>query len=928
VEKEILKSLNDVKLWFATHDCSKLAFDTETTSLKWDDMQIVGISFCNGDSACYIDLIQFINDSSSESFKIINFLQKKFKYDIKKLIAHNMPFDLKVLSKLPIMNNGYISDKGIVEVTNRIFCTQTAAHLINENQSKKLKYLAYKYLNIPQNEIKEWEQVNSDYHSEEFYKYALNDAIWTWQLYEIFNKELVWQGLDKLFFEIEMPFQFVLRDLEIKGVLVDQDRIVECKKELQKVLFDLKLKLVKAAGLKYGIQCNLFDDSKEILTANLNSPKQLVDIIAKRLGLEITEKTPGGKLSVGKLSMLKLKGKHEFIDLLDKYKKARKLYDAFVEPFPNHICKDGRVRTSFHNTVAVTGRLSSSGPNLQQLPKSSEPIDLRSCFIAPKGKKLIVADYCFDKETEVLTKKGWIKFPDLPKNVQIAQWFNGKITYAKPLAYQRKWFYGNMVQIKGDRQIDLCMTPNHRCLLINKKSGELHLKLANDYPVGSHLSQIQSGLWQGSKQESFPFLQVVAAIQADGKVRKNDYIVWLKKERKIERLRKLLLKAGIPFMEQHCNKKVAGHAFKIKKELKFLNYLSEDKTFDRENLIKLESEDRNIFLDELEFWDGCRKQHLYCSTNLKNCEIVQELAVLTERRANLVIRYRSDRKPCGQVTLNKKTSTYIKTIQKEFIPYNDLTYCVTMPASTVIVRRNGKVSVTGNSGQELRGLAEVSKDGNLIQAFEKGYDLHLRTANNIFNLGISDSRMVDNHPDYKELRKKYDKERHIGKNGVNFPIVYGKTAYGLSLDFNISIAKAQKWLDGFLDLYPNVRKAMTETKQEVIRRKEVRTLFGRKRRFTDITNKSFRQAFNVKIQSYCADLMRLVAAKLLELCKGNPKWGLKIILLIHDEFVFECNDKYVKKAILQIKDVMENAVKICVDLPVDINYGQNYSETK
>lgn len=610
MEKEILTTLNQAKYWFATRDCSKLAFDTELTNIKWDDMQIVGISFCNGESACYIDLYE-----NPEYLNIVRFLQRKFKFDIKKLIAHNIPFDLKVIYQQLF----------VFLVTDQIFCTQTAAHLINENEPKGLKYLAHKYLNIPLKDIKKWDEVNSDYHSEEFYKYALNDVIWTWQLHEIFDKELVWQGLDKLFFDIEMPFQFVLRDLAIDGVLVDQNKIADFNKELQQIIFDLQLKMVKSAGLKYGIQCNLFDGSKEILTKNFNSSNQLVDIITKNIGLDITEETPTGKLSVGKLSMLKLKGKHEFIDLLDKYKKAKKLLNGFIEPLPDYICKDGRVRTSFNNTVAVTGRLSSSKPNLQQLPKSNKPIDFRSCFIAPKGKQLIVADYI---------------------------------------------------------------------------------------------------------------------------------------------------------------------------------------------------------------------------------------------------------------------------------------------------------------GQELRVLAEVSKDENLIKAFENNYDLHLRTANNIFQLNIPDSYLVDSYIGYKELRKKFDEQRDIGKNGVNYPIVYGKTDRGLALDFNISVEKAQKWLAGFHNLYPDVKKAMNQTKGEVIYQKGVRHGLGRKRRFIDISNKAFRQAFNFMIQGFCADLFRLAAIKVRELSLKNLDWGLKLVLLVHDEIVMECNERYVKRAIPKIKEAMEGAVKICVDLPVDIGVGGNYSEAK
>jgi DNA polymerase-1 len=376
MKKQVLHTKSDLDHWFLWKQ-GKFAFDTETTSLRYTEMDIVGMSFCDGQEACYIDLWQ-----NPEKEAILERLKEIFDLNIKKLIMHSAKFDLKVLHKL-----------GFNFVTNNIFCTQTAAHLLDEVGQNGLKYLAKTVLKV--SGVLNYDDVKDNYKSQKFYDYAINDAIWTWQLHEVYDKELRWQALDKLFFGIEMPFQFVLRDLEINGVLVDVDKMKVLDKQLEEMIFDWKIKLLTFADLKYGIQYNLLDGKADVISANLNSSTQLVEIIQDRLGLKITEITKGGKPSAGVKSLQKLKGKHEFIDLLLQFKKAVKMHDSFTSTFPSFVESDGRIRTSFNNCVATTGRLSSSNPNLQQLPKkkSDFPIDFRSCFIAPKGKKLIVIDF-------------------------------------------------------------------------------------------------------------------------------------------------------------------------------------------------------------------------------------------------------------------------------------------------------------------------------------------------------------------------------------------------------------------------------------------------------------------------------------------------------------------------------------------------------
>jgi hypothetical protein len=481
------------------------------------------------------------------------------------------------------------------------------------------------------------------------------------------------------------------------------------------------------------------------------------------------------------------------------------------------------------------------------------------------------------------------------------------------------------------------MTPNHRCLLLNKRSGNLYLKKAENYPVGSHLSQIQSGLFYGEKQESYPFLKLIVALQADGKRRKNDYVVWLKKSRKIKRLHKILFEAGeVAWTEQRCKSKSAGYGFVIKMTGKINKYLDENKTFNRKLLLQLTSDCREIFLDELEFWDGCRKFHVYYSTNLQNCDVVQEIAILTNRRSNLRIRQKLNckdgikRKPCGEISLTKKISTYIKTLKKDLIPYNDLTYCITMPASTVIVRRNGKVSITGNSGQELRVLSEVSKDANMVAAFNKNYDLHLFTANRVFNLNLADKSFINSTKEHDEASRKFKEKRHQAKNGINFPTVYGAYPKRIAKDNKVSVEEATRWLDEFDKLYPGVKIAIERTKEELRKNGYVTTLMGRRRRFPYYASASKfgrggmeRQAFNFKIQGFSADMMKTAAGKILPIL---PKYQAKYVLTIHDELVWGLPAKYAEAFSCIVKNIMENCVCLSVPIVVDVDIVNSYGD--
>jgi DNA polymerase-1 len=398
MRKSVLKTYDEVKAWFDNNDLSEISLDFETTSTDYLDMDIYGFSICNGVSACYVDVADDGLDKSlpetSAGFyrnkaKIINQLKDLFKHKIKKWSAHNIPYELLVLHKL-----------GIENPTEELLCTQTMYHLVNENDSKGLKYLARKYLGVPETEIKTWKEViNYGVHSKEFYEYGLQDAIWCWKLKEIFIPELKKQKLWDLWYNIERKFQWCLRDLAINGIKADKEKLLELQGQLKEEVEKLQLAMYDAGDIEYYFQESLFDGEREIVpSVNLNSPKQLSNFIRNELGIKLTEKTkpsklhPTGQYSTKNVVLESIKHKHKFIELLLEYRLAFKLLNSFLIPLPNIIQDDGRIRVDFMNTVAVTGRLTCS--RLHQLPKEQTgPVPVRECFVAPPGKVLLCADY-------------------------------------------------------------------------------------------------------------------------------------------------------------------------------------------------------------------------------------------------------------------------------------------------------------------------------------------------------------------------------------------------------------------------------------------------------------------------------------------------------------------------------------------------------
>ncbi len=362
--KTLIKRLSEVETF---------AFDTETTGLNPLLASLVGISLSPAPGEAYYIPIGHIGLSVTPQLSlavVIKNLKPIFESS-KPKIAQNGKFDIEVLA-----------ENGIV-VQNFSFDTMIAAFLLNE-PSLGLKSLAFSRLNVEMKQITDLigsgaKQIPmSQVDIETAGDYAAADADMTARLYEVFLKELRTQGLWKLFDETEMPLVPVLVHMEQSGILVDRTILDRMSLEFGEQIKMIEGEIYKHAGQQF----------------NINSPQQLGTVLFEKLQLQAGKKKTGGySTAAGVLE--ELRGVHPVIGYILEYRSLTKLKSTYIDALPPLINpKTERIHTSFSQVRAVTGRLSSSDPNLQNIPiRDEQGRKIRTAFVAPAGAYLFAADY-------------------------------------------------------------------------------------------------------------------------------------------------------------------------------------------------------------------------------------------------------------------------------------------------------------------------------------------------------------------------------------------------------------------------------------------------------------------------------------------------------------------------------------------------------
>lgn len=350
-----------------------VCFDTETTSTDSLLAELVGISFSYEKNKGYY--IPF-DKNEEKNQEILSELLPFFENEEIVKIGHNLKYDCKVLRNYNI------------EVKGKLFDTMIAHYLINPDGRHGMDALAEYYLKYKPVSIETLigkkgknQKLFSSVPLEEQKEYSVEDSDITLQLKDFFEPKLEKDNLKNLFENIEMPLMKVLEDMEWNGISLDTTALSEMSKTLEKDLLQLEKSIYESAGEEF----------------NINSPKQLGDILFDKLKLDSKpKKTKTGQYATGEDILLKLAHKHEIIDNLLEYRQIQKLKSTYVDSLPDYINpKTGRVHTSFAQTVAATGRLASNNPNLQNIPiRTPRGQEVRKAFIAKdENYSLISADY-------------------------------------------------------------------------------------------------------------------------------------------------------------------------------------------------------------------------------------------------------------------------------------------------------------------------------------------------------------------------------------------------------------------------------------------------------------------------------------------------------------------------------------------------------
>ena len=365
--EEEMKKLCD---YFLTKEI--LSLDTETTSVEAINSKLVGLSFSvKENEAFYVPVPQ----DEAEARKIVEIFRPAYEDEKILKVGQNLKYDYEVL-----MNYG-------VKIKGKMFDTMIAHYVIQPELHHNMDYLAEIYLNYQTIHIDELigpkgkgQKNMSDLDPKDVYEYAAEDADVTLKLKNKLEAELRKYGAEELFYNIEMPLMPVLAEMEMNGVLIDTKSLAETSTVLTKRMEEVEREIYELAGGEF----------------NIASPRQVGEVLFDKLKIvEKAKKTKKGQYVTNEEVLQSLKGKHKIVGAILEHRGLKKLLGTYIDALPKLInSRTGHIHTSFNQATTATGRLSSSDPNLQNIPvRGEEGKEIRKAFIPEPGCLFFSADY-------------------------------------------------------------------------------------------------------------------------------------------------------------------------------------------------------------------------------------------------------------------------------------------------------------------------------------------------------------------------------------------------------------------------------------------------------------------------------------------------------------------------------------------------------
>ncbi|HVA54520.1 MAG TPA: DNA polymerase I [Gammaproteobacteria bacterium] len=376
---ETILDEKSLEQWIARLEAAELfAFDTETTSLDYMQAEIVGLSFAvKAGEAAYLPLAHCYADAPPQlgRMKVLERLKPLLENAAHAKLGHHLKYDAHVLRNYGVMLQGIRYDSML---ESYVLDSTASRHDMDSLAEKYLDYKTIHYEDVAGKGAKQigFEQVRI----EDATRYSAEDADITLRLHQcLWPRLAATPTLRKVFEEIEMPLVPVLLEMEHDGVLIDTGMLKLQSTEITQSLRQLELRAHELAGNSF----------------NLDSPKQLQAVLFEKMQLPVVRKTPGGQPSTAEDVLEELAADFALPKVILEYRGLNKLKSTYTDKLPAQVNpKTGRVHTSYHQAVAATGRLSSSDPNLQNIPvRTAEGRRIRQAFIAPKGYKILAADY-------------------------------------------------------------------------------------------------------------------------------------------------------------------------------------------------------------------------------------------------------------------------------------------------------------------------------------------------------------------------------------------------------------------------------------------------------------------------------------------------------------------------------------------------------
>lgn len=909
------------------------------------------------------------------------------------------------------------------------FETMAAAHLINENRRVGLKELGRSEFGeealTEQAEMKAsvianggtWEDKRggekSMYKADPYIlgKYGAKDALLTYKLCLRFSEQLEEQGLIDFYFTESMPLaRGPIYDLNTVGLKCDVDGFRKLQKDLEdecamlqsQIEQELAPYVTKEYPKGFGKKFNQF---------NIGSGQQLAWLLFKKLGQPWTKLTDAGRdlaknllgrapynasgrkaferavseainakgsplkieryLSTGVAVLAKMQFKYKWVDYLMRYKKALKLLNTYAIGIQEKI-EYGIIRPSFLQCGTTGNRLSSRGPNFQNLPRDDKRV--KSLIIARPGKVFVGADFCLPAHTEYLTPNGWKVIEDLTADTPVWQVDRGTLggSFVLPSRIVKRDYEGPMHRFSSYRGA-IEATENHRMLWVGQQSHKRADKgnyrkdsLAQDGIPNQACSLACFSTSDSQTRFSTKEIWLTAMTQADASYMENgDYRIEVSYPRKREKISELLGQAGNVQKLRDC------HTMPVERwRYAFSSSLlltGREKHFD---LTALGANQASILVEALLFWDGSRSRTntvrgSYCTTSKHNADQVQAYLCRSGYEATIYTSkmYKPQHSQAYIVSIKKKGTIRfggfghsLSKIKVESHTYTGIVGCVTVPTGYILVRQHGLAFVTGNCQIEPRVFASLSGDVRLLDCFASGKDFYSVIGIDIFGA-------YDCTP-YKSgagsFGEKWPLLRQVAKETC-LAATYGITAFKLTDVLNLKAPRKDSgpWeidevkgiIDRYFEAYPAVEDMRRKYHRLAIDNGVVFNLYGRPRHIPAARAiKSFgsqdaedlpyeyrsllNNAVNFPCQGSAGSIINRAAIMFYATCRkreqADPRWAeVRIVAQVHDELIAEGPESLGEEISFELQTSMETACSLPgVALTAKPKIGRTFAEIK